>query len=702
MPKPTDNEISSSVLCRLMMNVSRDGIAIIDQEHRLLTCNQSFADMLGYRLDEMQGLRTWDWEAVMNEEQIRHHFKNLSQVNQVFETCHRRKDGSFYDAEVSATGTEIAGSKLIITVTREITARKEVEQQLRFHEVISRSVSDAIIATDLDLNILSWNAAAERVYGWSASEAQGQHIDTLLGTVWYDHQQAQAQKTLLTTGMWKGEVFQKHQNGRSLVIEVSVSFICDINGIPSGGVTINRDITDRKNAENLLRSSEARYRSIVSALPDLIFRINSDFQYTDVQVSTPEMLLVPREKIIGKSLKEILPPNVAELSEKMIRVTLESGDMQIFDYSLEIHGATKAFESRMVPCETGGVLAIVRDVTETRETARRLLESEARFNAIVNDQTELICRFDNNGVLYFVNAAYCAFFNQPAEKLLGQSFFRFLPEKDRDVAKQMFRSLTPEQPVITYYHEVLNAQGQSCWMEWTDRAIFDAQGGLVVYQGVGRDITDRKILEQSLVQASDREQSNLAQELHDGLCQDLKGLEIQAVLLEDKIREQDEDIRTLVATLGEGVNSAARRAYQITKGMITQNLGLEEFPAAIMELAEKETLNSGLRLAVSFENDVLPQNKFQSYHLFRIAQESIKNAVLHSQGTKLEIIWRRDNGQKLLVVRDNGIGIGNTPQSLRGLGMKVMTSRAHSIKADLTVQNCENGGTEVCVRMIYE
>ena len=125
-----------------LMEISRDGIAIIDQGHQVLEANRRFADMLGYRPEEVLRLHTWDWDANLDEAEIRARFADLARVDTTFETRHRRKDGSVFDVEVSATGAVIDGEKVVITVCRDISARKATEQALAESEERYRILAD--------------------------------------------------------------------------------------------------------------------------------------------------------------------------------------------------------------------------------------------------------------------------------------------------------------------------------------------------------------------------------------------------------------------------------------------------------------------------------------------------------------------------------------------------------------------------------
>ncbi len=114
---------------KTLMQKSHDGIAIFDHEHRVIEANERFAQMLGYPLHEVLGMHTWDFEANYTQEQILG-FPLGSTNNKVIETRHRRKDGSIYDAEVSASSALMWGEPVVFTISRDITARKKAEGEL--------------------------------------------------------------------------------------------------------------------------------------------------------------------------------------------------------------------------------------------------------------------------------------------------------------------------------------------------------------------------------------------------------------------------------------------------------------------------------------------------------------------------------------------------------------------------------------------
>ena len=165
---------------RALVNVTKDGIAIINQNHKVLEANKQFCEMLGYNPEEAISLHTWDWEAIYTEEQIRKAYADLSHVNHIIETRHRRKDGSCFDVEVSMTGTVVDGQNVVITVCRDISERKETEKALKQSEAKFRSfvenASDLIFTLSNSGLITYVSPNITRLTGYARDEIEGKPL----------------------------------------------------------------------------------------------------------------------------------------------------------------------------------------------------------------------------------------------------------------------------------------------------------------------------------------------------------------------------------------------------------------------------------------------------------------------------------------------------------------------------------------------
>jgi PAS domain S-box-containing protein len=154
----------------------------------------------------------------------------------------------------------------------------------------------------------------------------------------------------------------------------------------------------------------------------------------------------------------------------------------------------------------------------------RLRRSEEKYRVIIEDLTELVCRWKPGEILTFVNEAYCRYFNKKPEELIGHSFMSFIPEENWDNVRKHLASLGQENPVSTHKHRVLCSDGEICWQQWTNRAFFDKKGNIIEYQSVGQDITKRKRAEEALKESEEkfRELSGSITDVFFAMDKDLK------------------------------------------------------------------------------------------------------------------------------------------------------------------------------------
>ncbi|MFO7911464.1 MAG: MASE3 domain-containing protein [Desulfotignum sp.] len=517
-------------------------------------------------------------------------------------------------------------------------AREQSRTQQEFQTTLLEQVSDAVIATDLELRIVSWNAGAVQVYGYTVQEALGRLIDDLLQTDWLDTSLAEAQKLLARTGNWRGLVRQYHKTGRELVVEASVSWIHDSSGDRIGGVTANRDITD-------LRRDEEKRKKL-------------------------HRELVKREQILGAVSEvagHLLEQSVWDGVEKALQRIGESADVQRV-YIFENHTG-----------QDGQLL-----------TSQRYEWSHDQVSSQKKNPLLLDIPYEEAGFTDWIDVL-------SKGRVIASPVSR-LPEKQAEfLGDQQIQSLA----VVPIFAD------RSWWgfmgfddclapRQWHASELDALQAAARIF---GAFVTRMQYLE-ALTTVSAREKHRLSRELHDGLCQDLKGLEIQAALLEDRLPQQDEPARQMAASLGKAANTAVKKAYAIVQGMFSVDLDITDFHSALAQLAEKLQHQTGISITTSLAPDLVPPSRLHAYHLYRIAQEALLNAIRHSGADKITLTWGRENRYMVLQIVDNGTGMDqNTWVSQKGMGVKVMTSRAQAISARLTIQEGTTPGTQLCVRL---
>jgi PAS domain S-box-containing protein len=179
-----------------------------------------------------------------------------------------------------------------------------------------------------------------------------------------------------------------------------------------------------------------------------------------------------------------LPGILAEVIALATSVLMLLGIAAIEPLLRSLRGAQDELEKR-----------VTQRTAELTQAYQKLQTSEARYRAIVEDQTDLICRYLPDRTLTFVNGTYCRLWGKQPEDMIGHDFLEFVPEEDHEHIQRVLGLLSVDNPVIVAEHHHTSPPEGENWRQWTRRATFDAQGQIVEIQAVGRDITRQRLMD---------------------------------------------------------------------------------------------------------------------------------------------------------------------------------------------------------------
>jgi PAS domain S-box-containing protein len=260
---------------------------------------------------------------------------------------------------------------------------------------------------------------------------------------------------------------------------------------------------------------------------------------------------------------------------------------------------------------------------ESKRTEEALRQSEARYRTIVEDQTEFIARFAPDTTLTFVNDVCCRYFDKTREELVGASFMGFIPGEDRKLVHHLLASLTMENPVGTCEHGVVFPGGEIRWQEWTNRAIFNEASGLMEFQSVGRDITDRKSAEEALQRAYNTSEDAV----HDRTAElkwtnELLRLEVEErKQAEDLLKAQTREMRTLTQVILFG--NKAQDLPSLLKMITESTLKLCDFDGGGIILMDEAEGIADLQYAKN-----LPEDFIEGLRRVRIRESPFSSVLM--------------------------------------------------------------------------
>lgn len=477
--------------------------------------------------------------------------------------------------------------------------------------------------------------------------------------------------------------------------------------------------------EHLLRR-ERQLQSILDNVPAKVGYWNRELRNGFANNAYRAWFGLDPATLPGKHLREVIGEEGYLANLPYIEAVLR-GEAQLFEREIPSpdgrhmrHSLTNYIPD-VVNGEVCGFYVLVSDVTVIKETERRLQVSEARYRAVLEDQTELISRLRADGSFLFVNEAYCRFFGRNRSELIGRRWHPVAHPDDLPMIEQALTRLSRDFPVVTVENRVFAASGELRWMQFVNRGFFDVAGKLLEIQSVARDISERKAaeaqarlateqLEQRVAErteqlrklavdmtlAEEKERQVIARDLHDDLGQLLHVVKIKLEMLMPQ--QTTEDGESLVRQIDHLVRDASSRVRSLTAQLsppVLERLGL--VPALYWLAAE---FGDAYGIDIQVLDDGLPKQfaPVQAFILFRCARELLVNVAKHAACSEAQVELTSNEASWVLHVRDSGKGCPDLDAAAAaggGFGLSSIRERIAYLNGQTRYRSVPGEGSEV-------
>ncbi|MFH7026701.1 MAG: PAS domain S-box protein [Heteroscytonema crispum UTEX LB 1556] len=253
---------------------------------------------------------------------------------------------------------------------------------------------------------------------------------------------------------------------------------------------LEKEIAERKKAEQALRENEAELRALFASMNDLIFVLDIQGRYLKIVPTNLSLLYKPSEEIMGKTLHEVFPPNQADFFLQKIQLVHTTGQSVNFEYSLIIGEAERWFTACISPLQQDKVISITRDITANKQAEQ---ERQRFFEMSV----DMLCIAGFDGYFQQLNPAWEETLGWTPEELKALPFIEFVHPEDREATLAQVQKLTQGAGTIYFENRYRCKDNSWRWLSWRSRVQLKEK---IIY-AVARDITERKRSEAALAES---------------------------------------------------------------------------------------------------------------------------------------------------------------------------------------------------------
>ena len=456
-----------------------------------------------------------------------------------------------------------------------------------------------------------------------------------------------------------------------------------------------------------LREAEAKYRAIFENATEGIY------QYT------PEGSYLSANPALAKMFGFESPSELVTTISDMARQTFVRPEKWTeFRQMLETRGTVKGFEAEryrkdgsrfwmsinghMVGDAQGRALyyeGTNQDITERKRAETVLRESEEKFRTLFESAPIGMALHDANGKYLQTNQAYQRMLGYTDEELRSSSVRRITYPDDVIEGQRLFGEFR-DGKLERYQREkrYIHKDGHLVWAQASASALRNNKSELIYIISMVEDITERKELEQEVLETSANERRRVGHELHDGLGQYLAGIAFKAKALEQTLVAESLPHGAEAKELAALVSNAISQTRSLARGLDpieVETIGLQ---AALQNLAVETQKFFNISCQFRCADSSLTVEPQSSLTLYRVVQEAIHNGITHGDARSIEIELRADGPNLSLRIRDDGAGFQPEHARQHGIGLRVMHYRARSLGGNLRISSRPQQGTEIfCV-----
>jgi PAS domain S-box-containing protein len=397
--KSLDMEYEKELLERIISS-STECIVAFDSNYRYTLWNLAAETMSGLSQREVLGKSVFDVFPIQEQNGTDQYFRATLQGKTVTakdRVCVNPRTGqkSFFDIHSSPIHNELGEVVGGIVFTRDVTTHKQTEKTLWESEARLRHIYEnspvMMHSIDEQGNICDVNSRWLEEMGYTHQEVVGRSAAFPMTTEFAELMTASVMPQLRQEGYVR-DVPCQYLKKNGTVIDILLS--CSATTDPFGKritLSVTYDVTEHKRTEELLRKSEAQNQALLNAIPDLMIRMKRDGTYLDFRPAK-NFTTVSSGDMYGKNLCEVMPKEISQQRLYYMEQALQTGLVQNYEFQLELDGETRFEEARIVASGKDEVLAIIRDITDRKQTEAALQQTKVKLDARVQERTaELRC-----------------------------------------------------------------------------------------------------------------------------------------------------------------------------------------------------------------------------------------------------------------------------------------------------------------------